>query len=248
MADLERGDGDGMENTVGAYVLGATEPVETEYARAHLESCPACRVLEARLRWVTSMLPLSVDPEQPPARLRERILSAAEASTVPRSSTPRTRLRMPQLRGPVIRRPWFSRHALAAVLAAAVIALAGWNIYLTRQLHDAQMAVAGHQLTASSPTLSRASGQVVALRSQGVLLVNFKNMPQPQPGRVYELWLGTISGRMTPAGVFRPDPDGSKLVLLNQDISRYSIIAVTVEPGPNGSRAPTQPPGMSGSV
>lgn len=53
---------------------------------------------------------------------------------------------------------------------------------------------------------------------------------------------------VVPAGVFRPDADGSKLILLNQDVSRYSVIALTVEQGPDGVPAPTQAPGMSGPV
>lgn len=244
MADRTMGNGsDNMENTVAAYVLGATEPQETEQVRAHLESCASCRELEARLRRVTSMLPLSVEEERPPARLRERILAAAGAPV----TAPTPRRRTLHLLRPAAPRLRFPLRAAVAVLAAAVIVLAGWNAYLTRQLAQTQSAVASHQL-APAPAMAGSSGQVVALRSQSLLLVEFKNMPQPEAGKVYELWLGTSSGKMVPAGVFRPEADGSKLVLLNQDVSRYSVLALTVEQGPSGTQAPTQAPGMSGQI
>jgi anti-sigma-K factor RskA len=200
--------------------------------------------LEARLRRVTSRLPLSVEEENPPDRLRARILAAAGA---PATAAPSRRpvLHLPRLGRPRLR---LTLRSAVAVLAAAVVALVGWNAYLTRQLAGARSAVASYQLAVASPALAASHGQVVALRNQGLLLVDFKDMPQPEAGKVYELWLGTGSGTMVPAGVFRPDGDGSKLVLLSQDISRYSVLALTVEQGPDGTQAPTEAPGMSGSI
>lgn len=245
MADHIGGQGDSMENTVAAYVLGALEPREAEAVRMHLESCASCRELEARLRRTSTMLPLSVEEERPPARLRVRILTAAGApATAPAPRRRALHLPLPRRH----RLPFSPRTAAAAMLALAVLGLGAWNAYLTHQLQSARSAVASHQLTTNSPTLATASGRVVALRDQQVLLVEFKNMPPPEPGKVYELWLGTSSGTMVPVGVFRPDADGSKVVALNQDVSKYSVIALTVEQGPDGVQAPTQAPGMSGRV
>jgi hypothetical protein len=74
---------DNMANQVAAYVLGAVSTREAESTRALLASSAPCREVEFRLREAVSQLPLAVLEAIPPARLRARILGAAdpEAST-----------------------------------------------------------------------------------------------------------------------------------------------------------------------
>jgi anti-sigma-K factor RskA len=88
----------------------------------------------------------------------------------------------------------------------------------------------------------------VYLRRDGLTVVDFKDMPPTQPSQVYELWLITADGRALPAGVFVPDSNGSKLVLITQDLKGASELAVTIEPGPNGSPLPTQQPQLKGAI
>ncbi len=47
---------------------------------------------------------------------------------------------------------------------------------------------------------------------------------------------------------FTPDPDGSKVVRLTQDLARTRSLAVTVERGPTGSPVPTQRPQLTGTL
>ena len=79
------GDHEELENSVAAYVLGATEPGETESIQHHLQGCPSCREMAERLRRAVDMLPLATEIVAPPARLKASILAAANAS--PRSVT-----------------------------------------------------------------------------------------------------------------------------------------------------------------
>ena len=93
-----------------------------------------------------------------------------------------------------------------------------------------------------------AKANVVDFRDQGVALVSFSRLPQLPADRVYELWLIPSSGQPESAGVFRPELDGSKTMVIVKDLKRYKLIAVTVEAGPNGVTAPTQAPGIAGNT
>ena len=49
-------DHDDLETSVAAYVLGATEPEETEAIQQHLDGCAGCREMAARLRRTVELL------------------------------------------------------------------------------------------------------------------------------------------------------------------------------------------------
>ena len=50
-----------LESSVAAWVLGALDPDEAEAIRTHVEACPTCREVAARLRRVVGALPLVVE-------------------------------------------------------------------------------------------------------------------------------------------------------------------------------------------
>ena len=103
-------------------------------------------------------------------------------------------------------------------------------------------ALVGHQGLASA----RAS--VIDLKSDGVALVDFSGLPQLDSGKVYEVWLITAGGRPDPAGVFVPDSNGSKFVLVGKSLAGYTQMAITSEVGPAGAPAPTQQPELYGNL
>ena len=96
--------------------------------------------------------------------------------------------------------------------------------------------------------LAGARATVIDLKSEGVALVDFSGLPQLDSGKVYEIWLITASGRPDPAGVFVPDSNGSKFVLLSKSLADYTQMAVTSEEGPAGTLAPTQQPQLYGNL
>jgi anti-sigma-K factor RskA len=106
----------------------------------------------------------------------------------------------------------------------------------------ARFSVVGHQ------DLAGAKATVIDLKSDGVALVDFTGLPPIPSGKVYEVWLITPGGRADPAAVFVPDANGSKVVLISQSLSGYSLMAVTREVGPDGSKVPSEQPPMSGSL
>jgi len=67
------------------YAVGALRPREAERVGAHLAECPVCREELAEIATAVNALPDMVLLREPPAGLKERILSAA-AADVPAGS------------------------------------------------------------------------------------------------------------------------------------------------------------------
>jgi Anti-sigma-K factor rskA/Putative zinc-finger len=242
-----------MENAVVAWVLGAAEPEEAETVAMHLDGCAGCRAVAARLQRVVDAVPLDVEEVEPPARLRQRILDAAALS--PRTTAPTARTRgavvgIPKRRrsiaiGLVTRIPVYA--AAAAVLVAVALGilvgdLAGRSTPPAPSAEVVRFNLTGHD------SMTGAHGTVLDLKSEGIALIDFSGLPAVAPGKVYELWLIGPASRVDAAGVFVPDSNGSKVVVVGKALAGYTTIAVTEEQGPDGVVAPTQQPQLTGSL
>ena len=236
-----------LESSVAAWVLGALDPDEAETMRTHVAGCAACTEAAGRLRRVVGALPLVVEESTPPPRLREHVLGAAAASRRPSD------VLLPIRPTPVpSRRPRvMPRVPLYAVAAMAVIALlAGVLVGETAFRGSpppavsqvARFTLAGHQ------DMAGAQATVIDLKSDGLALIDFRGLPALSGGRVYEVWLIRAGGNPEPVAVFVPDSNGAKVVLVNRSLAGYSVMAVTNEPGPDGSLAPTQTPHLYGNL
>lgn len=232
-----------LESSIAAWVLDAVDPNEAESIRVHLEGCASCREVAGRLRRVVGALPLAVDEMAPPPRLRERVLAAA--GPVSRAPIPVQRRRLPAPRPSLPAR--IPLYAAAAVAVVALLAglLVGESVRGPQSTPPSQVArftLAGHQ------DMSGAQATVIDLRMDGLALVDFRGLPALSGGRVYEVWLIRSSSSPEPVAVFVPDSNGAKVVLVNRSLAGYSVMAVTNEPGPDGSPAPTQQPQLYGNV
>ena len=244
---------DELESEVGAWVLGALDADQADVLQTHIDGCPTCRAMALRLGRTVSALPLDVEEMTPPARLRERILVAAAAPRGSVMAPARPRIGATKHRpGPPPRisssRPHgvMPAYALAAgVVLTLVVGLVAGDLFGRGGPAPAPVVrstLAGHQGFAA------ASASVIDLKSDGVALVDFSRLPQLDSGRVYEIWLITAGGRADPAGVFVPDSNGSKFVLVSKALAGYKVMAVTSEVGPAGSLAPTQQPELYGNL
>lgn len=246
-----RPDHDEFEDLVAGLVLGALEPEEAARARAHLESCAACQELAGRLSTSVAALPLAAEEvQQPPAGLRQRILAEAAASraTPARAPARPRRRRLPRFpRLPAGRPSQFrpARYRVAiAVLGAGLLALAGWNAYLSRSLNQPP----AHYSMAGTGSMAGSQASVTSYGREDLTLVSFRGMAQPEPGRVYQLWLIGADGRPLPAAVFTPDARGDYQLVVTRNLEGVDVLAVTQEQGPDGASQPTQQPQFTGRV
>lgn len=242
-----------MENAIAAWVLGATDPDESEKVATHVEGCATCSATVARLRSVIDAIPLGVEEAEPTPQLRQRILSGIAAS--PRTATAPARV-AGSARPSVRRRRWISfpvggRAPLSAVAAMVLVALAaglvvgdlaGRSTAPAAQSQVARFSLAGHDAMAG------ARAAVVDLKSDGIALVDFSGLPALPSGKVYELWLIGPANRVDAAGVFIPDGNGNRVVVVSRSLAGYATMAVTTEQGPDGVAAPTQQPQLAGSI
>src|SRR5262245_25779311 len=77
-----------LRSQLGAYVLGALAPAEQAEVRAHLAVCDECAAEARALRPVVDALAWSVKPVEPPAAVRERILSSIGTPAVMPAAKP----------------------------------------------------------------------------------------------------------------------------------------------------------------
>jgi anti-sigma-K factor RskA len=231
-----------IEKAVAAYVLDACEDDERAMVSAHVEGCPSCRELLHRLTQAADALPLAVDEVRPPARLRERILAAAEASARGEEAPPARVIPLPGLSGlaAASRRRRFSWAAAAvAVLAAGVVGLSVWNVTLQQQAPS-------HYALHGTGSMAGVKADVAAYRS-GVDVVSLVGLPQASGG-VYQVWLIDAAGRTVPGPVFTPAADGTAHVAVQRSPGDVREIAVTRETGPAGAQTPSQKPELAGQI
>lgn len=240
-----------LENSIAAWVLGAAEPDEASRISSHVAGCASCREVVSRLQRTTNFLAFDAGELDPPARLRQRILSATSSNEAPLPGRVRERPRPFARRQQSLGWRLSARISVFAAAVAVLVALvagvvageiAGHGAPPPAQNQVARFSLVGHDLMAS------ASATVIDLKSDGVALVDFRGLPALAPGKVYELWLITADKRVDPAGVFVPDSNGAKMVLVGKPLAGYVTMAVTTEVGPDGVQVPTQQPQLYGSV
>jgi anti-sigma-K factor RskA len=241
------------------YALGTLTGEERVALEKHLQDCPACRTELEQLRGDAALLAFSVAGPKPPARAKERFMAAIarEPKMVP------------------IRRekklPWWGALQWAAAAAAVIVVvlLVRQNGELNRQLLRAQANAAGqesqlkeakqlvstltspdadHFVLVSSKTPPQPEGRAVYLASNGTLVFLASHMPELPPDKAYELWLIPTSGAPIPAGVFRPNAEGSAAIVRPPLASgvQAKTFAITVE-AKEGSPVPTTQPIMVGA-
>ena len=245
-------DHDRLGELAGPYALGALREDDRWAFEAHLAACVACRLEVRGAALVAEGLGRAVDPQEPPARLRDRVLAAAVASTKKDA----------RLEGPAsgsLRGPWL---LLAASLAAVALGLYAWTLQTRLRENDAALESARAELAAlqtqvvelrrgitddawrtaevlGAPDVVRvelagqadapqATGRAFYSPSRG-LVFTAANLPSLPAGRVYQLWVVTASARVS-AGVMNPDTAGRLRSVTQTTAGQPTAIALTIEP------------------
>jgi anti-sigma-K factor RskA len=233
---------------LGAFALGAVDAEEAATVRAHLATCAECQAEIAELWLAVDSLPDMIEPMEPPPALRDRIataIAAEAASPLPAPSASPAPEPMPAI-APAppatepIRKPasfwsratpWAAAAAILLLLSAGLIV---WNLRLREQIATAPVA----ETIALAPTdvAPDARGEVTYLPQDDLFMLEVRDLPPLEPDQVYEVWLIGEDGVPAPAGVFDQPTDQHAIVA---DRDRYETLAITAEPGPLGTEAPT---------
>lgn len=228
------------------YAVGALLEPEADRVATHLAACPACRSQLEELHGVVNALPDMVPPREPPAALRERILSAAAAEGVVARPAPAT--------GPTIRRirptrGWLGR----GVLAAGVVLLLALDLGSLEQLRSAEadraqaariadkVAHGGRNWYMAGLDQWKGSGGTLFAPGKADLspFVVFHDIRPLSNGAIYAVWLIDADGHWIRGANFRPDGRSVQSVDLTVPVDAFYQCAVTIEMATEGKRAGT---------
>lgn len=231
MTERVRLDCSAIDELAASYALGAVEPAEERAISSHLATCEEPHADARSLIDVAGVLPSSLDPVEPSARLRERMMATVAA-------TPQDhRHAVASVRPPVgspepNRRSWWQLSplpsALAAVGIAAAIGLGAWGVALNGQVVERDAAL---RAVASADAIYAASGPAGSgwvIETGGQAMFMAEDLPDLPAGRLYEFWLIDADGNAVAAGTLS-DTDGVALVTLERDLEGATTFAVTVE-------------------
>lgn len=239
-----------FQDLLGAAAVGALTDDERVALAHHLATCSSCREELAALRAAAQALPLSLEEREPPPLVRARIQAAIQhelaqvTETPPRPASPSPRPQPLPPPVPIHRRsPWrLLPWAAAAVLLIASLSLLGWSLSLRHDLNQrpSEETIA-LQATAAG---ANAKGTLTYLPDRQVFVLTFDHLPSIGANQVFEVWL--IRGKTpVPAGVFDANVPG---YAVSGNRADFQTLAITIEPGPLGTTAPTTQPILAASL
>ncbi|MDQ2653106.1 MAG: anti-sigma factor [Chloroflexota bacterium] len=238
---------DNVRDLLGAYALGAVDAREAAEMRAFLEQDAVAEAELAELLAAVSVLPALAEPMTPPAGLRDRIAAAAladlparPAPVAPPAPPPPVATFERAVEPANVVRPepaFWQRAAVWATAAAALLLISLGLLYWNMQLRDEISTTPQVETLALATTemAPEAHGEVKYMPQEGVLMLDVRNLPPLPEGYVYEVWL-IGDGDPVPAGVFT---DSTVQHAMAADRSQFTTLAITMEPGPMGTEAPT---------
>ena len=249
-----------VDALAGALALGAVDAEELQAVREHLASCQEPHAELRSLLGADVVLAAGLQPIQPPAGLRERLMAtvaevpqepAGAGAEAPVAAPPVVEEKSQQARRGWL--DWLSPNVARPVAVFAVIALIAvgiWGYSTASQLNqqrDSLRAVAD-AIAAGEPTHpvdgSAGRGFVVDTAGAGASFV-VTSASALGSDQVYVLWLIGPDG--TPVDVGDFVPSGSEVVVpVEEDLTGFQTFAVTVEA--ERVSAPTSDPVMVGSV
>jgi anti-sigma factor RsiW len=264
MTDVRRLTHDEAVELAAPYVLGALEPDEEAAVRVHLRTCPRSHAEFEEVGSVVPALAEAVEPVEPPAALKSRILAAAAAERAgpapavvadqalePVPTPAPVGLPVPidsRRRGP---RPvsWF----LVAAAGIAVVALVAMNLLTLGRLNASEqfardVAVvleAGSEPGAVTAVLAPVETDgprgLASVLPDGTVAMAVQGLAPTTGNEVYEGWAILGDAAPLPLGGFTVGDGGTgRLDGTGPPAEPGMTIALTREPSP-GAQTPTLP-------
>jgi anti-sigma-K factor RskA len=236
------------------FALGSLSGDERIALENHLAECASCRRELESLRGDLSLLSMTTLGPKPPARAKERLLSAIAAEPrLPRAVAPRARST-----------EWWGMlgWAAAAVMVLLSVGLLRQNSSLQRDVVSLRSRLAGQQselqqanqimATLLDPDAQKIEmvavgskpqprGKAIYQRRNHGLIFLASSLPPLPREKVYELWLFPADGGAPiAAGLFKPDARGNATVVnppLPEGVAAKNF-AVTLEPESGSHETP----------
>lgn len=218
-----------QRDELAAYLLGALEPGEAAALEQHLAGCEECRTDLEWLRPAVQTLPAAVEPAEPSAGLRARIMDeiGAEAKPEPTASRFGWQRHSPALR-PL---------AGLAVIALLAVAVAGYAIRDGGEGGGGATTVA----TGKPPAVT---AEMVREGDSGTL--RLANLHQLPPDEVLQAWVQRGERVESAKTLFVPNADGTATAVIDR-MDGVDAVMVTAEPR-GGSDQPTSEPIVAMSI
>ena len=241
------------------FVLNALEPDEEEAVRDHLRTCSLPHEEFAELGSVVPALAETLEPVEPPAALKSRILAAAAADLAGQPAAPAPAVVPAPSPAPEPipidsrRRPspvsWF----LVAAAGIAIVALVAVNLLTLGRLNSSEqyerdvaaVLEAGSQPGAVTAVLAPAEPGgpkgLAAVSSNGDVTMAMQDLEPTSGSEVYEGWAIVGDAAPVPLGGFTVGEGGTgRLNGTGVPAEPGMTVALTREPG-SGATTPTLP-------
>jgi len=231
--------------------MHALEPNEEAFLRDHVSSCARCQRTVRSTHEVMAVMGGSFRQEDPPPRLRARLMNAIEHTPQDSLTSSGPRHALPD---PVV--PLRPRRGRALLVAAAVLVVVGLGgvagvrlaqvsseinaVQQQNQQLSRALAVTADPSASRAPLRSdsgTAVGTLVSTSSDAVFLP--ENLPRNDNDHVYVVW-GTSTPSPTPLATFDMS-DGPRLLAWSADAHKHKGFAISIEPGRVAPPTPTTP-------
>jgi anti-sigma-K factor RskA len=235
----------------GAYAVDALDDDEREQFEQHLAVCPECRA-EVRSFSETAALIAGTEAETPPPSLRDSVLSGIASTRplppeTPEPSPESTPDDTSEAAAAAVR-PRRRRTFPLLVAASVALILVGLGIFggvrLLQNDGSSSQDLADQVLNApdavSSTQTLAGGGELTIVRSESLerAVMIGQDVPAPEAGTTYQLWLQQPGKGMVSAGLM---PDAEEPTVLAGNAATAKAAAVSVEPD-GGSEQPTSDP------
>src|SRR5712691_3654487 len=214
---------DDIHSLAAAYALHALDPDDEQRFEAHLAGCDQCRADVSGYLESAAALAAAVEPADPPAELRDRILTQARAG---RPNVVPLRPRRFGLQTTV-------SAAIAAVAACAAIGVGLWANSLSNKLDDERQAA--HARAAALAVLADPAARrvpfagrnaTVAVSPSGTAALVASDLGPAPSGKTYEIWV--IEGKTAKrAGLIEGGAENA--LRLQRPVPKGAVVAVTLE-------------------
>lgn len=229
------------------YFNDQLEPIEKKAFEDHLKSCEACQEELNEWKLITEDLPYSVDPVEPNAGMKERILgnvlAAEEPTGVVVEEEHHVSEPVPMTKANPKKKSW----VMPTMAAALLFSLIGNAVLLSSVTDegeqnpgevafvDAATTFMATDLTPSQTFQGVASAAMVEQNEATTLLIQAENLEPLQGSEAYQVWLIDKDGNPVRAGTFIPNERGigavqEQVVLEGRE---YVTLAITLEPEPD---------------